>query len=175
MLGTLRPVSENERLFAVEACQRVIAAMDLELTPCSRDEGTTFVATLLSAYPAVLDRDRSEIAQREFGLYANRLFEAFSMFSAAVCHVIVHGGKGVPAKQKYKPQPSDIIAAGNAEVEKIRAVKTMAQRQIAEHERREKALAANKVIDMAKTPEARARIDAMIRDFKVQAMEAIRG
>lgn len=143
MLGTLRTLADDEPLIPVESCQRVIATMTDDLQPCSPTDAQAFVALLLTAYPSI----RQAIDDRDWRHYNHRLAEAFQQFSPAICRVIVHGGTGVPAKQRYKPQPSDIVECGNAELARIQNAKTMAQRHLLERQRRDTAAAERAAFD----------------------------
>lgn len=163
LFGTLRPVDSHERLLASDVVDRIVAACDVELAPCSRDESTTLVAELLGAYPGLRAAAMSAEAQRDFKLYCIKLQEAFLRFSFPIGKAIVNGGTGVPARQKFKPQPSDIVAMGEAEERKRHDLKAMALRHRTEAERRERARAAEVEFERSRgTPEHRAQVVARL-------------
>ena len=139
MFPAIRSVSSSERLLAPADIARIVVSVDAQLVPCTRDQATSLVAELFGAYPSLgLDRKRDG-NDADFKLYAVKLHEAFSQFSYAIGKAIVNGGTGVPAKTQYRPQPSDVVAFGKAEVERRLSAKTMALRHRAEAERREQA------------------------------------
>ena len=171
LFGTLRPVDSHDSLLASGDVDRIIAACDAELAPCTRDESTTLVAELLGAYPGLRASAMSAEAQRDFKLYCIKLQEAFLRFSFPIGKIIVNGGTGVPARQKFKPQPSDIVAMGEAEERKRHDLKAMALRHRTEAERRERERQAEAAFERSRaTPAQRAEYVArLLAQFKGKA------
>ena len=129
-------MSRSTRLVLPADCDRIIAAVDAQLQPCTQEQASGLVARLIFAYPGLALASRSDEENRDFQRYTLKLHEAFSVFSYAIGEAIVHGGTGVPAAVAYKPQPSDIVAFGKREVGKRLTVKSMAQRHKAAAVRR---------------------------------------
>lgn len=140
LLGTLAPVTDHTRVIAPADCDRIIAAVDDQTKPCTQQQASGFVARLIFAYPGLALAGRTPGEERDFQRYTVKLHEAFSVFSYPIGEAIVHGGTGVPAAVAYKPQPSDIVAFGKKEMEKLRTVKAMAMRHLAEAKRRAEAV-----------------------------------
>lgn len=135
LFGDVQSVTERTQLLNPADAHRLIAAVDADLVPCTDAQAATLVAELLGAYPGVL---AGKDGERDFKIYNIKLHEAFKVFSFRIGKAIVHGGTGVPSKQQFRPQPSDVVTFGKAEVSKRLNVKTMCLRHLAEVERREK-------------------------------------
>lgn len=168
VFSRLEPVTEYTRLIDPDSAARIIATVDRDLQPCSREQATSLVAELLGAYPGIAAASRSSEEVRDFKLYTVKLFEAFSLFSFAIGKCAVHGGSGIPAKQRFKPQPSDIVEFCTAEKVRRLDVKTMAQRHLAEAKRRGDAAAEDAKYRLS--PEAKARVQNIAASFKARAM-----
>lgn len=167
MFGNLEHVSQATRLIATADADRIEAAIDADLQPCSRDQASTLVAELLGAYPGlVASKDGSTESYREFQLYAVKLCEAFKEFSYSVGKAIVHGGTGIPAKVAYKPQPSDVVKFGAIERDKRINVKTMVQRHRAEAIRRAEEAEEEQKYSRGDPADRAARVKAAVAGFK---------
>lgn len=136
LFGKIEEVTDRTQLLRVEDAHRLIAGVDERMTPCTRNEAATLVAQLIGAYPDLAMMRDDPSTSKDFTLYVLKLHEAFSQFSYAIGLAIVHGGTGLPAKNPYKPNPANVVKFGEAERDKLLAVKTMAQRHIAEAKRR---------------------------------------
>ena len=169
MFSKPEPVNEYTRLINPLDADRIVASVDERLRPCTRSQSTTLVAQLIGCYPGVLTAKRNDDEQREFELWTLKLQEAFSVFSYDIGKAIVHGGTGVPSKQRYRPQPSDIAEFGQREVDKLQAVKLMAQRHKAEAARR-----GQQRIDDEKRggydENRHRRVQALVSGFKARAI-----
>ena len=151
--GTLRLLSESERLLAPDAVDRIVAACDAELAPCTRDESTTLVAELLTAHPVLRGSDL-----QKFKLCCIEFQEAFARFSFAVGTATI-----LASTHRKRLRPSDIVAMGEAEERKRHDLKAMALRHRTEAERRERARAAEAAFERSRgTPEHRAQVVARL-------------
>jgi len=168
LFSRLEMVNENTRLIDPDSAARIIATVDRDLQPCSREQATGLVAELLGAYPGLTIAARSPEELRDFKVYTVKLFEAFSTFGFAIGKAAVHGGSGIPAKQRYKPQPSDVVEFCKAEAERRLDVKTMAQRHMAEAKRR--AAEREEEKRYATTPEQRRRVADLAASFRAQSL-----
>lgn len=164
----LRDLTPHDRLIAGDDARRLIATVDAQLLPCSRNEATSLVAELLLAYPSARPSPNDREAQRDFEGYSLKLFEAFRAFSFVIGKAAVSGATGIPAKQRFKPQPSDIVEFCTAERDRRLTVKTMAQRHLAEAARRERQR--EEEARFATTPEQRKRVADLVAGFKAQAI-----
>jgi hypothetical protein len=136
LFAKIDEVTERTQLLQPADAHRLIAGVDERLVLCTRNEASILVVQLLGAYPDIAMMRDDPSTSKDFALYIVKLHEAFSQFSYAIGLAIVHGGTGLPAKSPYKPKPNDITKFGEAERDKLLAVKTMAQRHIAEAKRR---------------------------------------
>lgn len=173
LLGAVQPVNEYTSLISPADADRIAATVDAQLISCTRNEASSLVVELLGAYPEIvlMRNDRTDGAEQSYKLYTIKLFEAFADYSYAIGKLIVDGGKeGVPARQKYRPQPSDIHDCAKIHIGRLQNVKTMALRHKAEAERRAfvKAQEAREFGDPA---ERKARIDALVNNFKLNSIK----
>lgn len=166
MFGNLEMVTANTRLISAVDCDRIEASIDVDLRPCTREEGTTLVAELLGAYPDFLNTRRSPEEQRDFQVYALKLLEAFLQFSWSIGKAIVHGGTGIPSKIQFKPRATDIITHGQAEKDRRINVKTMVQRHRAEAKRREDEATQEEKYNWGDPADRAARVKAAAANFK---------
>jgi len=164
----IEPVTACTRLIDPDSAARIIATVDRDLQPCTRVQATSLVAELFGAYPSLTVTSRSDEEIRDFKLYTVKMFEAFSMFGFAIGKAAVHGGSGIPAKQRYKPQPSDVVEFCKAESERRLDVKTMAQRHLAESKRR--AAEREEEKRYATTPEQRQRVADLAASLRAQSL-----
>lgn len=169
MLGTLAPVTGQTRLIGAGDCDRIGAAVDEHIRPCTSEQASGLVAKLIYAYPAISLANRTPEEDYNFRLYTVKLHEAFSVFSRAIGEAIVHGGTGVPSIVTYKPQPSDIVAFGKKELEKRLTVKAMATRHKREAERRAEAEAEERKYQCRVSPE---KISELVGSLRAMAEES---
>lgn len=170
LFASVSSVDHTTRLINAGDAGRLIATADALMTPCTPAEAAFLVAELIAAYPqlAMMRADKTQ----DFQLYSIKLHEAFRKFSKEVGKAVVHGGDGIPGKVAYKPQASDVMTFGNAEVEKIARVKTMAMRHRAESDRRRDARLSEPVIDEAELQRRRERVNRLNEEFKRAASSA---
>ncbi|MEP6826983.1 MAG: hypothetical protein ABJA10_02790 [Aestuariivirga sp.] len=155
-LGEVHPFTKHTRCFAVADMRDVIAAIDAEMKPSTKDESTTLVALLLASYPHA----RGKLDDREWSMALVKLQEAFVKFPAVIGFAAVDVG-GLPAKCNFLPKPFDVTEFCTERQTKLNVARIMAHRHIAEIERRE----AEEKHDRERPPAdeaSRARVAAMV-------------
>jgi hypothetical protein len=161
MFHEWKPVNEHTRLIHPDGARRLIATVDTDLRPCSRDECTTLVAKLVGAYPELAKRNHDP----DYKVYLNHLFEAFQQFSFAIGQEIVHGGTGLPADLSYTPKPADIVKFGKALVDKRVTARAMALAHLKEYEEREKRRHEDAALPTLTAEERKAFVAQMLGKF----------
>lgn len=168
VFSRLETVDQRTQLIDPDSAQRIIATVDRDLLPVTREQATSLVAELLGAYPGVKGNLASDEQRRDFQVYTVKLFEAFSAYSFVIGKAAVHGATGIPSKQRFKPQPSDIVDFCEAEKHRRLDVKTMAQRHIAESQRRqrERAEAAELAKGQVSPEQRKAFVEQTLKSFR---------
>lgn len=174
MFSNVAPVSEFTPLMAEVDAERMIATVDAYLQPCSVEQAASLVIELFASYRQLLAQQSNadSKAAQDFKFYTAKINQAFATFSYGIGKRAVHAADGIPGQVAYKPQPSDIVSFANKEIAKLRNVKTMAIRHLAERRRREAERADTR--QQYGTPEERkARVAALaaeaIAEMKLKA------
>ena len=168
MFGEVSSVTPTTPLIRSEDADRIIASVDASLRPCTPQQAATLCAELIGAYPALAMQRNDPSFAKDFQLYAVKLIEAFSKYSFEIGKIVVHGADGVPGKVAFKPQPSDVVAAANKELERRQNVKTMAMRHKAEAARRERQKAEEDEIARNRPAyeERKRQVEQLLRPFR---------
>lgn len=134
--GEITQVTAYSKVYASADMANVIEEIDRDATPANRDQATSLAAVLIGKCRAH-GLANGPIDGVDFKLYASGLGEAFMKFPASVGLQAIDGGTGLPSKSAFWPKPFDVVTFCDTIMAKRARAKVMAQRHMAEAQRRE--------------------------------------
>ncbi len=168
--GELRDVTKSSKVYDAGDMARVIAKIDADATPATRDDTTSLAALLIGKY-RMSGSPNGPIGEKDFKVYAVGLAEAFAKFPASVGLQAIDGGAGIPSKSPYWPKPFDIVYFCQDVMAKRARAKVMAQRHIAESKRR----AEERRDQSSQAPidweHRKRRVEEIMKGFRAQTMD----
>lgn len=174
-LDTERPVTGQTGLVPAEVCDQVIAAMSVVQPPIGAERGALAVASLLTAYPSGVLKQRSDGEMLDLKAYRNRMAKVFALYCEADCAAVLKAGSGLPSRLAFLPTEKELKSALDDEMARRGRIIYTAKAHKKEAERRAE-LARIDLERASMTPEERkARADAIRARLVVQTMDSSEG
>lgn len=168
----LREITKHSKVYDAGDMAAVIAAIEADAAPASRDESTTLAAILIGKC-RMNGAANGPMSPRDFEVYALGLAEAFAKFPATVGLVAIDGGAGIPSQTPFWPKAFDIVKFCQALMQKRATAKIMAQRHMTEAKRREAELAEKQNAQPVDYEARRRRVAEMLGPAKLQQMDDV--
>ena len=162
-------ITQYSRIYNADDMRQIIAIIDANQLPASKDEATSLAAILIAKCRAH-GLANGPIGDRDFKIYAVGLGEAFLKFPATIGQQAVNGGTGLPSTSAFWPKPFDVVQfCKNAMAMRSRA-KVMAQRHITESKRRSDEDAERRRTPEKSVEERRAFVAKVMANSRLKSM-----